>query len=410
MRVALALACSLLPVTAAAAGPAPVAAAPTSPVIGGKNAKQGAWPDVAGIMYPDPDHSGDESVLCTGTLVAPTVVLTAAHCYDALQPLPEHVLIGTADLARPEDGEIIAIKEAFVFPDPETTLDLAVLVLDQPSTREPRKIADGWARADLVNGAAITFVGFGAIDEDGGMFINELQEASSTITDADCSKSPGCRVEGGELGAGGKGIDTCTGDSGGPLYLKTGAGFVLAGVTSRSYDDAQVACSDGGIYVRPDGVLDWIEMVAGVPIARTPGPTADPIVAIHGNGGDTRISVNDSDSDSHRFAIIRPPAHGQAKIRASDGTARVCTDADAPVSDDQMSVRITDADHSGRALTMTIAIHIVEGTANTKCDFAGFDESGGCCDAGGRPGAALPLALGVLALVRRRRRRLTAAP
>ena len=38
----------------------------------------------------------------------------------------------------------------------------------------------------------------------------------------------------GELGAGGMGIDTCPGDSGGPLYLPTDFGTFLAGVTSPS--------------------------------------------------------------------------------------------------------------------------------------------------------------------------------
>ncbi|HMG19770.1 MAG TPA: trypsin-like serine protease, partial [Kofleriaceae bacterium] len=283
MRVALAaLACSLFPAAGWAGGPP--AAAPSSPVIGGEDAKPGKWPDVVAVLFPD-DTGGDEA-LCTGTLVAPTVVLTAAHCLDPLDPpAPDNVLIGTSSLARPGEGEIIAIKDSFLYPDPETTEDLAVLVLDHASSRTPRKVVDGWARFDLVDGATVELVGFGAIDQDGVEFIDELQEASSKITDADCTRSMGCNAEAqpaGELGAGGMGIDTCSGDSGGPLYLMASYGPVLAGVTARSYDNAPVMCSDGGIYVRPDKVLDWIEMVAGVRIARFPGPTAEPITAVHG--------------------------------------------------------------------------------------------------------------------------------
>src|SRR5260370_33086108 len=90
---------------------------------------------------------------------------------------------------------------------------------------------------------------------------------------------PGCHVSvkpGGELGAGGMGIDTCPGDSGGPLYLLTDYGSLLAGVTSRSYDNASVACGEGGIYERPDKIVEWIERAAGAAGAARPQATRDP--------------------------------------------------------------------------------------------------------------------------------------
>ena len=398
MRLApvIALALAALPTVATAApdgGP--------SSVLGGTNAKAGEWPDIAAVLFPD--ASGDEA-LCTGTLVAPTVVLTAGHCYDNLDPpLPDNVLIGTSTLARPKDGETIAIKQAFVYPDPDTTEDIAVLVLAKPSSRKPRKIVDGWARLDMVNGAQVSLVGFGAINANGDQFVDELQEATSTITDAGCTMSSGCNTAAqpdGELGAGGMGVDTCPGDSGGPLYLMTSYGPVLAGVTSRSYDNPQLPCSGGGIYVRPDKVLDWIEKVAHVPVSRVGAPQASDLTAVHGAGADTRIAVNDPESDAHSFAVTTPPAHGMAKVR-DDGAIRVCTDPAAAPGDDQVTVTITDTKHAGRALPLTIPIHIQDGTAPRSCDINAFSEGG--CSAGG-PGG-LPLALAALGLVRRRRRR-----
>lgn len=401
-----ALACSLIPAVANAATgepPAPVSTGTSAPVIGGTNAKPGEWPDVAAIMFPAPD--GDDP-RCTGTLVAPTVVLTAGHCYDPLDPpLPDNVLVGTSSLARPGDGETIAIARGSAFPDASNSEDLAVLVLARPSSRAPRKIATGWASLDIVNGAAISLVGFGAINANGDQFVQELQEASSTVTDFDCSTSSGCNAAAqpaGELGAGGMGIDTCPGDSGGPLYLATGSGVFLAGVTSRSYADADVPCSEGGIYERPDKVIDWIEATAQVKVARGPEPQADPIAAVHGGGGDTAIRVNDPISDAHRFEITAPPAHGTAKVRG-DGTVRVCTDPAAVPGDDQLTVMIIDTRHAGRALPITIAVQIQGGTAPVTCDLDAFD-TGGCCDSGGGAGNAIPLTIGVLALVRRRRR------
>ena len=357
----------------------------TAPVIGGSDAPPGKWPDVAAVMFP----IDGEVPLCTGTLVAPTVVLTAGHCYDRSSGvLPDSVLIGTSSLSRPGEGETIPIARGYVYPAPATSEDLAVLILARPSTRPPRQIVDGWARADLVNGAAISLVGFGAIDRAGSVYVNQLQEATTTITDVDCSTSPGCNPvaqPAGELGAGGRGVDTCPGDSGGPLYLSTRYGPVLAGVTSRSYDTARFPCSEGGIYVRPDKVLDWIEQVAGVPVARVASPSV-PTVATEDHCGATRITVNDPASQSHTFRITSAPAHGTASVDP-DGTVRVCTDPGAP-DGDQVVVTITDDSvRENRSLAVAIPI-----------------ETGGCCDAGGRPGGAIPLALGVLVLARRRRR------
>jgi len=391
------------PTSGRAPGGRDVAADGPASVVGGHDAAAGAWPDVAAVLFP---VGASDVADCTATLIAPTVVLTAGHCADpAAPPLPDNVLIGASSLARPDDGETIAVLRGIMFPDAETAVDVAVLVLARASTRPPRKLATGWASVDIVTGAAISLVGFGAINPDGDRFVDALQEASTTITDADCTASDGCHAAAqpaGELGAGGMGVDTCPRDSGGPLYLMTDYGAFLAGVTSRGYDHPSVTCSEGGIYERPDKVVDWIEQVAGVAVARGPEPDADPIVAVRGDGGDTRIAVNDPRSDAHRFEITVPPAHGAARVRG-DGTVRVCTDPDAP-DDDALTVTITDTRHADRALPITIQIQISDGTAAASCDLDALD-AGGCCDSGGRhSGCAIPLAIGVLAVILRRRR------
>jgi secreted trypsin-like serine protease len=411
MRSALVLlACSLGSAVAAGANgheaPPDSAAAGPAPVIGGSNAAAGKWPDVAAVLFPV--RTGDQAD-CTGTLIAPTVVLTAGHCYTAIDPpLPDNVLIGTSSLARPSEGETIGVLRGIAFPDADSSVDVAVLMLARASTRTPRALATGWARVDIANGAAVSLVGFGATNKDGDNFVDDLQEATTTITDFACQTSSGCRpaaLPAGELGAGGMGVDTCPGDSGGPLYLMTSYGAFLAGVTSRAYDDAAFTCSEGGIYERPDKVVDWIEAVAGVPVARGPEPAAAPIIAVHGDGGETQIDVNDPKSTGHRFEITTPPGHGTAKVRG-DGAVRVCTEPTAAPGDDALVVTITDTKHAGRALAIAIQIQITDGAADASCDFAGFDDAGGCCDSGGagRSGAAIPLAIGLVALVRRRGR------
>ncbi|HWU89450.1 MAG TPA: trypsin-like serine protease [Kofleriaceae bacterium] len=368
----------------------------SSEVIGGGNAATGKWPDVAAVLF-----AGQQA--CTGVLIAPTVALTAGHCND---PDLTSILIGTTSLARPSDGETLQVAKRIEYPSSISTEDFTLLVLERASRVAPRAIATGWARLDIKNSARVALVGYGAIDRDAQQYINDLQEAETTITDADCTQKPGCNasvVPGGELGAGGMGIDTCPGDSGGPLYLLTDYGAFVAGITSRAYDDAQYACKDGGIYGRPDKIVDWIEQNAGVAVTRGPEPTADRITTVRGTGGETSIAANDPKSKQHVFKIATPPAHGTAAVR-DDGRVRVCSDPGA-AGEDAVVVNVADPADPARNLDVRIPVTVEDGPPGADCSADAFEgDTGGCCDSGRSPRGSVPLALGVLLVLRRRRR------
>jgi endonuclease G len=369
----------------------------SSEILGGTNAPAGKWPEVAAVLW-----SGQQT--CTGVLIAPTVALTAGHCNDATL---KSIIVGTSSLARATEGETISVIKRIEYPSSAETEDLTVLVLARESRFAPRAIATGWARADIRNGARVAIAGYGAINRDATMYINDLQEAETTITDADCTQKPGCHASvapGGELGAGGMGTDTCRGDSGGPLYLMADYGTFVAGITSRAYEDAQYECSGGGIYARPDKVIDWIEQSAGVPVTRGPEPTADKITVVRGSGAETSIRINDPKSKRHKLSIVAPPSRGAAAVR-DDGRVRVCIDPAAAPGDDAVTVKIADSADAGRALEVRIPVTVEDGEPDAvECSVDDF-EGGGCCDSGRSSRGSLPLALGVLAVLRRRRRR-----
>jgi secreted trypsin-like serine protease len=394
MRVAVVALVSLFPLVANADPGA-------KPVIGGTDAPLGKWPDVAAVYTTD-------GLECTGTLIAPTVVITAGHCVDPMFPFT-NVLIGTNSLINRQAGETINITRFVEYPDSQTTFDVAILILERASTREPRKLASGWAGLEIKNGADTSIAGYGAIDRMAMMYVNELKEATVKITDADCSKLPasaGCSLAAkpnGELAAGGVGMpDTCPGDSGGPLYLATEFGTFLAGVTSRGYDDNVYDCSEGGIYVRPGRISNWIAKAAGTEIALGPEPSVpDKLTAVRGHAADVEIDHNDPKSEKHTFAITKQPKFGKAAVH-DDGHLRVCTDPGV-TGMDSLELSITDKNDPTRKLEYVIAVETTDGDAADSCDVDDFD-SGGCCDSGRSAGGSLPLGIGVLLVLRRRRR------
>ncbi len=234
-------------------------------VVGGTPVAPGNWTATVGLLE-------QGQVRCTGTLIAPAVVLTAAHCVTDANPT--QVRIGSVDSGF--GGEVIAIASATVHPDylSQYSADIAVLQLANPAMTAPVAIAaDCVAVETLYDGAPVTIVGFGATDPAGQVYPGVLYEASSTIHDADCSEDvvngiyTGCdssvRPLGGELVAGGGGVDSCYGDSGGPLYVQAADGaWYVAGVTSRGLAGT-TSCGNGGIYSRPDAWLSWMESVVG---------------------------------------------------------------------------------------------------------------------------------------------------
>ena len=104
------------------------------------------------------------------------------------------MLLGTTSLARAGDGETIGIARVISYPSSQSSIDISVLVLDRPARETPRAIATGWARFDIVDGARIELVGYGAVDMAGNQYVNELQQARTTITDANLKCSNPCNT------------------------------------------------------------------------------------------------------------------------------------------------------------------------------------------------------------------------
>ncbi len=243
---------------AAAQAPMPFEPPTESPteIIGG--VETDAFPDCCAV-------GNDEGYYCSGTLIAPNVVVTADHCQGVTR-----VFLKGNDVTAPKTGETLAVVQHYS----HSEVDLQVLVLAQNSEVLPRAITPESVLADVTQA---TVVGFGTINPEGTYGYGRKRRVEVPIMSLDCGGSDdpkhyGC-LPGREIVAGHSGLmlDTCRGDSGGPLYLHGADGqYYLLGATSRGARGGFHTCGDGGIYVRVDLCLDWIRQVTGVEI---PGPT-----------------------------------------------------------------------------------------------------------------------------------------
>ena len=241
---------------------ASTALAAPAPVVGGTTVPEGAWPDAVAVLA--------QSAACTGTLIAPDVVLTAGHCIEVA---PVEVIVAATDYAQP-GGEVIRVKSATAYPNWRDTYDVGVLVLERASATPPRAIASACTAEQLVTGAKVRVVGFGLTTQAGTGDNTKLHQAQLTVVDPTCTTEAACAsavAPHGEFVAGGGGKDACFGDSGGPIYL----GDALIGVVSRGMAVAGKPCGGGGIYVRADAVAGWIERVTKRKLTRASCDKAD---------------------------------------------------------------------------------------------------------------------------------------
>lgn len=286
---------------------APAVAQAASPgIVGGDPADVAEWPWQVAVADP-PASGGDgfQRQFCGGSLVAPTVVLTAAHCVATasgqfLAPSNFSLITGRTTLSSGEGAEIpatdvvypvdggggAAAPESQLAPgqgpalyNPDTSQwDFALLELASAAPAPAETIALATA-SDYSTGDSVWITGWGDTTPSGGFYADELQEAEVKIVDdATCVANyslaaitidPATMVCAADTGK-----DTCAGDSGGPMVREVAPDdWRLVGDTSFGFGCAAPAFP--GVYGRVSAQPMRGAVIDGIAFAEGSGSVGD---------------------------------------------------------------------------------------------------------------------------------------
>jgi secreted trypsin-like serine protease len=233
-----------------------LAVAPAYAIVGG-----GA-PSADGVGRSVVTIVGSRGNFCTGALIAPRIVLTAAHC---VQPGADYKIVEYGADRTPElkDVKRVAIHPGFQMQAMlahRATADVALLQLASPA-KGKTAAALGIPQLPIVPGNMFTIAGIGVTVRGDGKSGGIVRTARLIATG-----KPGTLqirlVDPAAQGAR-DGLGACTGDSGGPVFEEQPAGPAIIGVISWSTGPQASAGCGGLTGVTPLTLYrDWISQTA----------------------------------------------------------------------------------------------------------------------------------------------------
>uniref|UniRef100_A0A2R9A5N9 Enteropeptidase n=1 Tax=Pan paniscus TaxID=9597 RepID=A0A2R9A5N9_PANPA len=225
----------------------------TPKIVGGSNAKEGAWPWVVGLYY-------GGRLLCGASLVSSDWLVSAAHCVYGrnLEPSKWTAILGLhmkSNLTSPQTVPRL-IDEIVINPHYNRRRkdnDIAMMHLEFKVNYTGKKKITLKENQVFPPGRNCSIAA--------GTTANILQEADvPLLSNEKCQQQmPEYNITENMICAGYEegGIDSCQGDSGGPLMCQENNRWFLAGVTSFGYKCALP--NRPGVYARVSRFTEWIQ-------------------------------------------------------------------------------------------------------------------------------------------------------
>jgi hypothetical protein len=204
-------------------------------------------------------YDTEQKTLCTGSIVAPDLVVTAGHCFNE-DPTKLVLIFGTKLPTGNEDKPVVRrVVDGRLNPRFSQVVEMFNKnpKLDPDSVKEWGDISivkfagglpAGYRASELLKdpkvlktGMVVTLAGYGEIDGPRHIGSDSLRKVDVRIADANYSPTEVQMDQRDGRGA-------CHGDSGGPAYVKVGNKTMLFGVTSRGNKDPKNDCSQYSIY------------------------------------------------------------------------------------------------------------------------------------------------------------------
>lgn len=232
------------------------------------------------------------SMQCSGSLVAPSTIITAAHCLNGYTAADVRVWAGISKIS--DRSQSMELPVASITPHPEFKVDtfdndIGLITLSRPIdlTGPLQLLALPFgqdARSWPASGSSAVVSGWGVTAAVGSATTDQLMRAEVLVL---AGPSEACGQYGPDVdplqdvcaGSPTGAIDACQGDSGGPLVVAAPVP-TLAGVVSFGTDCAQAGYP--GLYTRLTTFLPWLQTKVDLPVTVPGIPTGVVVRAAQG--------------------------------------------------------------------------------------------------------------------------------
>jgi MYXO-CTERM domain-containing protein len=224
------------------------------PILGGAAATVGQFPSVVALLVGQGNNTG----LCTGTLIAPNAILTAAHCIDpglsglpSLQAVADNTLVifNSTNINTNQGfvrgaSQVIQHPSSPNFPAGLGQHDIGVIILDSPVNNIAPSPVEFDPNRNLL-GVSVVEVGYGETEQGTAGALRFVSNSIDNCASFGENNSALVCIDQTD----GKGA--CSGDSGGPLFGPAGE---ILGVTSFGDRDCEIF----GAYTRASFEADFV--------------------------------------------------------------------------------------------------------------------------------------------------------